>query len=152
MVDALAGAQQRLDAFAARGAATGTTVAVGDVAMVFPAQSVPLDHAAIAWAHASGVPAPPNPATLAAEMVVTDTGLAYTTFPVPYVWWRAWGDVVCSMAAVGRPRWGQRTVSVFVADRVPPFEGRAFELPRGAAKAFMDFAVQRAAVPPQAPS
>ena len=105
-----------------------------------------------AWAHASGVPAPPNPATLGAEMVVTTAGLAYTTFPVPYVWWRTWHDVVCSMAAVGRPRWGQRTVSVFVADRVPPFEGRAFELPRGAAKAFMDHAVQQDAVTPRTPT
>ena len=149
---ALAVAQQRLDEFVARAAAGGTTVAVGTVLTVFPAQSVPLDHAAIAWAHASGVPSPPSPATLGAEVVVTDAGLAYTTFPVPYVWWRGWGDVVCSMAAVGRPRWGQRTVSVFLADRVPPFEGRAFEFPRGAAKAFMDFAVQRGAVPPRAPS
>ena len=153
MVDAvLAGAQQRLDGFVARAAAAGTAVTVGDVLTVFPAQSVPLDHAAIAWAHASGVPAPPNPAALGAELVVTAEGLAYTTFPVPYVWWRGWGEILCSMAAVGRPRWGQRTVSVFVADRVPPFEGRAFELPRGAAKAFMDVAVQRGAVAPRAQS
>ena len=147
MVDAaLAGAQQRLDEFVQRAAAAGTTVSVGEVLTVFPAQCVPLDHAAIAWAHASGVPAPPSPATLGAELVVTSTGLAYATFPVPYVWWRGWDDVLCSTAAVGRPRLGQRTVSVFVADRVAPFEGRAFELPRGAAKAFMDFAVQRNAV------
>ena len=54
------------------------------------------------------------------------------------------------MTAVGRPVWRQRTVTVFVADRVPPFEGRAFTLPRGAAKAIMDFAVQRNAVTPRA--
>jgi hypothetical protein len=151
MVDsAHAGAQQRLEVFVRRAAGTGTTIAVGDVLTVFPARCDPLDHAAIAWAHASGVPAPPNPARLGAELVVTTTGLAYTTFPVPYVWWRGWDDVLCSMAAVGRPRWGQRTVSVFVADHVPPFEGRAFELPRGAAKAFMDFAVQRGAITPRA--
>jgi len=153
MVDAaLVGAQQRLDAFVQRAATAGMTIAVGEVLAVFPAQCVPLDHAALAWAHASGVPAPPNPATLGAEMVVTTAGLGYTTFPVPYVWWRTWHDVVCSMAAVGRPRWGQRTVSVFVADRVPPFEGRAFELPRGAAKAFMDVAVQQGAVTPRTPT
>jgi hypothetical protein len=151
MADAAhADAQQRLGAFAQRAAAAGTTIAVGEVLTVFPAQCVPLDHAAIAWAHASGVPAPPNPAMIGAEVVVTTTGLAYTTFPVPYVWWRGWDDVLCSIAAVGRPRWGQRTVSVFVSDRVPPFEGRAFELPRGAANAFMDFAVQRNAVTPRA--
>src|SRR4051794_12385137 len=147
MVDAaLAGAQQRLDAYVQRAAAMGTTVVVGEAVTVFRAQCIPLDHAAIAWAHASGVAAPSSPATLGAEMVVTTAGVAYATFPVPYVWWRGWGDVLCSMAAVGRPRLGQRTVTVFVADRVPPFEGRAFELPRGAAKAFMDFAVQRNAV------
>jgi hypothetical protein len=151
MVDpALAGTQQRLDAFAQRMAAAGTTLEVGAVVTVFPARCVPLDHAALAWAHASGAPAPPNPATLGAELAVTTAGLAYATFPVPYVWWRPWDDVWCSMAVVGRPRWGQRTVSVFVADRVPPFEGRGFELPRGAAKAFMDFAVQRGAVSPRA--
>jgi len=143
-----ANAQQRLDRFVQRAAAGGTTIAVGNVLTVFPAQCVPLDHASIAWAHASGIPAPPSPATLGAELVVTTAGLAYTTFPVPYVWWRAWTDVLCGMAAVGRPRWGGKTVSVFVSDRVPPFEGRAFELPRGAAKAFMDVAVQRGAVPP----
>ena len=151
MVDAAhAGAQQRLAGFAQRAAATGAPVTVGDVLTVFPAQSLPLDHAAIAWAHASGVPAPPSPATLGAELVVTTAGLAYTTYPVPYVWWRGWEDVQCSMAVVGRPRWGQRTVSIFVADRVPPFEGRGFELPRGAAKAFMDYALQRGAVTPRA--
>ena len=144
------GAPQRLDAFRRREEAAGTTIAVGEVLVEFPAQCIPLDHAAIAWAHATGVPAPPNPAALAAELVVTSTGLAYTTVPVPYVWWRVWGDVLCSMAVVGRPRWGQRTLSVFVADRVPPFEGRAFELPRGAANAFMEYAVQRGAVPPPA--
>ena len=153
MVDAsLAGAQQRLHAFVQRAATGGTPVTVGEVLTVFPAQSVPLDHAAIAWAHAAGVPSPPSPATLGAELIVTSTGLAYATFPVPYVWWRGWGDVTCSMAAVGRPRWGQRTVSVFVADRVVPFEGRAFELPRGAAKAFMDFAMQQGSVTPRAES
>ena len=151
MVDAArAGAQQRLAAFVQREAATGSAIAVGDVLTVFPAQCVPLDHAAIAWAHASGIPSPPSPATLGAEVVVTTEGLAYATFPVPYVWWRPWGSVLCSMAAVGRPRWGQRTVSVFVADRVPPFEGRAFALPRGPANAFMDYAVQRNAVAPPA--
>ena len=148
MVDAaLAAAQQRLDGFVQRAAAGGTSVSVGEVLTVFPAQCVALDHAAIAWAPASGVPAPPSPETLGAELIATSTGVAYATFPVPYVWWRGWDDVLCSVAAVGRPRWGQRTVSVFVADRVPPFEGRAFELPRGAAKALMDFAVQRNAVP-----
>jgi hypothetical protein len=143
-------AQQRLDAYRQREANAGTTITVGRVLITFPAQCTPLDHAAIAWAHASGVPTPPNPATLAAELVVTDTGLAYATFPVPYVWWRGWADVLCNMAAVGRPRWGQRTLTVFVADRVPPFEGRAFELPRAAAKAFMDYAVQQGAVTPRA--
>jgi hypothetical protein len=153
MVDAsLGGAQQRLNAFVQRSAAGGTPVSVGDVLTVFPAQCVPLDHAAIAWAHAAGVPSPPSPATLGAELIVTSTGLAYATSPVPYVWWRGWRDVLCSTAAVGRPRWGQRTVSVFVADRVEPFEGRAFEFPRGAAKAFMDFAVEQGAVSPRAPS
>jgi hypothetical protein len=147
MVDAAhAGARQRLGAFAQRTAAAGTPIAVGEVLIVFPARCVPLDHAAMAWAHMSGIPAPPDPSTLGAELVVTTAGLAYTTYPVPYVWWRGWADVLCSTAAVGRPRWGQRTVSVFVADRVPPFEGRAFELPRGAAKAFMDHALQRGAV------
>src|SRR5262245_45143825 len=122
MVDAsFAGARQRLDAFVQRVAADGVSIAVGEVATVFPARCVPLDHAALAWANESGVPAPPNPATLGAELVVTTSGLAYATFPVPYVWWRGWAEVRCSMAAVGRPRWGQRTVSVFVADRVPPF-------------------------------
>jgi len=151
MADAAqAAAQQRLDAFAQRAAPAGAPVAVGAVLTVFPAQCVPLDHAAIAWAHASGVPVPPNPATLGAEMVVTSTGLAYATFQVPYVWWRGWDDVQCSMTAVGRPVWRQRTVTVFVTDRVPPFEGRAFTLLRGAAKALMDFAVQRNAVTPRA--
>lgn len=153
MVDrAPAGTRERLDAFARRMTDAGTPLEVGDLLIVFPARCVPLDHAAIAWAHASGLPTPPNPATLGAELAVTTAGLAYATFPVPYVWWRPWDDVLCSMAAVGRPRWGQRTVSVFVADRVPPFEGRGFELPRGAAKALMDLAVQRDAVPPPADS
>jgi hypothetical protein len=143
---ARAAAQQRLDVFAQRAADAGTTVAVGDVVIVFPTRCLPLDHAAIAWAHESGVPAPTNPSTMGAELVVTTAGVAYATFPVPYVWWRAWENVLCSLAFVGRPRWGQRTTSVFVSDRVPPFEGTAFELGVGAAKAFMDFAVQRGAV------
>jgi len=126
-------------------------MAVGDVLTVFRARCTPLDHAAIAWAHTSGIPAPPTPERLGAELVVTTSGLAYTTYPVPYVWWRRWQDVQCSLAFVGRPRWRQGTTSVFVSDRVEPFEGRAFELPVGAAKAFMDFAVQRGAVAPQPP-
>jgi hypothetical protein len=149
---ARAGAQQRLDVFAQRAADAGTTIAVGNVVTVLPARCVPLDHAAIAWAHTSGVPAPPNPATLGAELVATTAGLAYATLPVPYVWWRAWDDVVCSLAFVGRPQWRQQTTSVFVADRVAPFEGRAFELPIGAAKALMDYAVERGAVTPRAES
>jgi hypothetical protein len=147
---ALAGAQRRLDEFVRRAADAGTSIDIGQALTVFPAQCIPLDHAAIAWAHASGVPAPPNPAALGAELVVTTTGLAYTTNPVPYVWWRGWEGVLCSLAVVGRPRWRPQTTSVFVADRVPPFEGRAFELPTGAARAFMDVAVQRGAVSPRA--
>jgi hypothetical protein len=151
MVNAeLAAAGQRLQVFAQRSAEAGTPITVGQPLSVFPARCVPLDHAAIAWAHASGVPAPPSPMNLGAELLVTSEGLAYMTFPVPYVWWRRWGDVVCSPAAVGRPRWGQKTTSVFVADRVPPFEGRALEFPRAASKAFMDLAVQRGAVSPRA--
>jgi|SRR6478752_5822353 len=148
---ARSGAQQRLDVFVQRAAGAGTPVTVGNVLTVFPARCTPLDHAAIAWAHASGVPAPPTPERLGAELVMTTTGVAYTTFPVPYVWWRGWQDVLCRLAFVGRPRWRQQTTSVFVSDRVPPFEGRAFELPVGAAKAFMDYAVQRNAVSPQPP-
>jgi hypothetical protein len=147
---ALAGARQRLDAFARRRAAEGAAVAVGAALIAFPAQCPPLDHAAIAWAHESGLPAP-SPTRLGAELVVTTTGLAYATFPVPYVWWRAWTDVVCTMATVGRPRWGQRTQTVFVADRVAPFEGRGFELPRAAAKALMDEAVRHDAVATHTP-
>ena len=151
MADAqLAAAAQRLQAFAQHSADAGTPIAVGQPLTVFPARCVPLDHAALAWAHASGVPAPPNPMNLSAELIVTTEGLAYMTFPVPYVWWRRWPDVLCNPAAVGRPRWGQKTTTVFVADRVPPFEGRAFELPRGAAKALMDLAVKRGAVSPPA--
>ena len=151
MLDAeLAAATQRLAVFAQRSTDAGTPIAVGQPLTVFPARCVPLDHAAIAWAHAAGVPAPPNPATLGAELLVTTEGLAYSTFPVPYVWWRRWDDVVCSPAVVGRPRWGQKTTSVFVADRVPPFEGRGFELPRAASSALMDLAVQRGAVSPRA--
>src|SRR5262245_397882 len=147
---ARAGAQQRLDAFVQRAAAGGTPVGVGNVLSVFPAHCTPLDHAAIAWAHSSGVPAPPTPERLGAELVMTTAGVAYSTFPVPYVWWRGWQDVLCSLAFVGRPRWRQGTTFVFVSDRVAPFEGRAFELPVGAAKAFMDFAMQRGAVAPGA--
>jgi hypothetical protein len=146
---ARAGAQRRLDEFVQRAAVAGTTITVGHVLTVFPAECIPLDHAAIAWAHASDVPAPPNPASLGAELVVTTAGLAYTTFPVPYVWWRGWDEVLCGVAVVGRPRWRPQTTSVFVADRVPPFEGRAFDLPTGAARAFMDIAVQRGAVAPR---
>ena len=100
--------------------------------------------------HASGVPAPPNPTNLGAELVFTNTGVAYTTFPVPYVWWRRWEDILCTRAAVGRPRWRAGTASVFVTDRVSPFEGRAFELPIGAANTFMDLAVQHGALSPGA--
>ena len=146
----LAAAMGRLQVFAQRSAAAGAAITVGQPLSVFPARCVALDHAALAWAHASGVPAPANPSTLGAELIVTSTGLAYMTVPVPYVWWRRWEDVWCSAAVVGRPRWGQRTTSVFVSDRVPPFEGRAFELPRAASGAFMDLAVQRGAVPPRA--
>jgi hypothetical protein len=138
--------QQRLDGFAERAAGAGTAVDVGTVLTVFPARCAPLDHAAIAWAHASGIPAPATPERLGAELTVTTVGLAYATYPVPYVWWRAWDGVLCSLGFVGRPQWRQRTTSVFVSDRVAPFEGRAFELPIGAAKAFMDYAVQRGAV------
>jgi hypothetical protein len=148
---ARAAARQRLDGFVQRGGGGGTPATVGEVLIVFPARCPPLDHAAIAWAHASGVPSPPTPERLGAELVVTTTGLAYTTSPVPYVWWRGWGDVLCSLAFVGRPRWRQGTTSVFVTDRVTPFEGRAFELPVGAAKALMDYAVQRGAVARPAP-
>jgi len=151
MMDAeLAAAAQRLQAFVQRSAGAGAPVSVGQPLTVFPAQCLPLDHAAIAWAHASGVPAPPSPVNLGAEVIVTTDGLAYMTFPVPYVWWRRWEDVLCNPAAVGRPRWGQKTTTVFVADRVPPFEGRAFELPRAAATALMELAVQRGAVSPGA--
>ena len=143
--------QQRLDGFVQRTVGAGAPVDVGTVLTVLPARCVPLDHAAIAWAHASGIPAPPTPERLGAELIVTTVGLAYATFPVPYVWWRAWGGVVCNRAFVGRPQWRQRTTSVFVADRVTPFEGRAFELPIGAAKAFMEYAVQQGAVPPAPP-
>ena len=146
----LAAAQQRLQVFAQRSSDAGRPLAVGQPLTVFPARCVPLDHAAIAWAHATGVPAPTSPMNLGAELIVTTEGLAYMTVPVPYVWWRRWEDVSCRMAAVGRPRWGQRTTTVFVADRVPPFEGRAFELPRAASKALMDLAVQRGAVAPPA--
>ena len=147
--DELAAAQQRLQALAHRPADAGGPIAVGQPLTVLPARCIPLDHAAIAWAHASGVPAPPSARNLGAELVVTTEGLAYMTFPVPYVWWRPWANVTCTLAVVGRPRWGQRTASVFVADRVPPFEGRAFELPRAAANALMDAAVQRGAVTPR---
>ena len=143
--------QQRLDGFVLRAAGAGTPVDVGTVLTVFPARCVPLDHAAIAWAHASGIASPPTPERLGTELIVTTVGLAYATFPVPYVWWRPWAGVVCSRAFVGRPQWRQRTTSVYVSDRVDPFEGRGFELPIGAAKAFMDYAVQQGAVAPAAP-
>jgi hypothetical protein len=91
MVDAgLAAGAQRLQAFAQRSAAAGTPISVGQPLTVFPAQCVPLDHAAIAWAHASGIPAPPNHRNLGAELIVTTEGLGYMTFPVPYVSWRRW--------------------------------------------------------------
>ena len=151
MLDAqLAAAQERLRAFAQRSAEAGTPIDPGQPLTVFPARCPPLDHAAIAWAHASGVPTPPSAMTLGAELITTSRGLAYMTLPVPYVWWRRWEDVSCSLAFVGRPHWRQESTSVFVADRVPPFEGRAFELPIAAAKALMDFAVQRDAVSRQA--
>lgn len=148
----LAGAEQRLQAFSERCAAAGAPIDVGRALTVFPARSAPLDHAAIAWADAAGIPSPPNPTYLGAELVVTSAGLAYSTIPVPYVWWRRWSDVLCSPATVGRPRWRQQSESVFVVDRVAPFEGRAFELPIAAFKAFMDLAVQQGAVGTRPPS
>lgn len=143
---ARAAAQRRLDTLASGAQPGGVGPAVGRVLVVLPARCVPLDHAAIAWAHASGLPAPTDPAALGTELAVTTTGLAYLTSPVPYVWWRRWEDVRCRRAVVGRRRWRQRTVSVFVADRAAPFEGRAVELPAGAATALMDAAVERGAV------
>ena len=145
-------AQQRLDGFAQRAVAAGTPIAPGQALSAFPARCLPLDHAAIAWAHATGVPAPATPTGLGAELVVTTEGIAYMTFPVPYVWWRRWPDVQCSRAAIGRRRWWQDSAPLFVVDRVPPFEGRAFDIPLAAANAFMDLAVQRGAVLPPAPS
>ena len=147
---ARAAAQQRLDVFAQRTADAGTPIAVGRALVALPARAGALDHAAIAWAHASGVPAPANPTNLGAELVLTTTGIAYATFPVAYVWWRRWDDIWCTRAVVGRPRWRSGSESVVVADRVPPFEGRAFDLPIAAAGAFMDLAVQHGALSPRA--
>lgn len=145
---AVTAAQALLDAFAARQEAAGAAVDVGTVLTVLPARCLALDHAAIAWAHASGLPSPASPDGLAAELIVTTTGLAYRTVPVPYVWWRPWDGLLLSVQAVRRWRFRYQLTSVFATDRMAPFEGRVFELSSGAARALMGQAVEHGAVRP----
>jgi len=139
-------AQQVLDGFRDRQRDAGVTIDVGTVVTGFPARCVALDHAAIAWAHATGLPAPATPNGLAGQLLVSTTGIAYATSPVPYVWWRRWEDLALGLQAARR--WGvrYRTMDVYASDRVAPFEGRAFALAPAAGRALMDLAVQHGAV------